>query len=120
MRLQRCQTGAVMSIAKFRRFSNRVQVKPVGDNSEERGFSMQFMKMAVWEFSQHFCDYPSTTRDEMKTPTEFPCTLSNRAFKFQCFSRSGTGRLRAAFPQDPHLRGLARPPQSRPLNPQAT
>jgi hypothetical protein len=35
---------------------------------------MQFMKMAVWEFSQHFCDYPSTTRDEMKTPTEFPCT----------------------------------------------
>src|ERR1017187_8926882 len=74
MRLQRCQTGAVMSIAKFRRFLNRVQVKPVGENSEERGFSMQFMKMAVWEFSQHFCDYPSTTRDEAKTPTEFPCT----------------------------------------------
>src|ERR1017187_7853914 len=35
------------------------------------------MEMAVWEFSQHFCDYSSTTRDETKTPTEFPCTLCN-------------------------------------------
>jgi hypothetical protein len=51
-----------------------VQVKPVGENSEERGSSMQFVKMAVWEFSQHFCDYPCKTRDEAKIPTEFPCT----------------------------------------------
>jgi hypothetical protein len=56
----------------------RVQVKPVGKKSEERGFSMQFVKMAVWEFSQHFCDYPSTTRDEAKTPTEFPCTQQTK------------------------------------------